>query len=108
MIRDRLLSESEDDLDGDIPEDIEKAIDEILSGKDRPNVRNPKRFENDGRDDSEVLPEEDENGNPIDYTEHDVNPKPPKQPRDGRRVVTGGDGSVYYTTDHYKTFIRVR
>lgn len=28
--------------------------------------------------------------------------------RDGRRLVTGSDGSAFYTTDHYLSFIQIR
>jgi guanyl-specific ribonuclease Sa len=28
--------------------------------------------------------------------------------RGGERLVTGSDGSAYYTTDHYDTFVRFR
>jgi guanyl-specific ribonuclease Sa len=29
-------------------------------------------------------------------------------PRDASRVVTGSDGSAYYTSDHYDSFIMFR
>lgn len=42
----------------------------------------------------------------ITYKEYDVNPKTGAT-RDAERIVIGSDGSVYYTTDHYKTFTKL-
>jgi RHS repeat-associated protein len=84
--------------------DAEKALSEIESGADRPNVRNPNSFENDGRGGSEVLPTTDSEGNPIRYTEYTVNPREPGQALDGKRFVIGDDGSIYYTEDHFEHF----
>ncbi len=42
----------------------------------------------------------------VTYKEYDVNPKTGAT-RDGERIVIGSDGSVYYTTDHYKTFTKL-
>lgn len=42
------------------------------------------------------------------YREWDVNPKVKGQSRDDLRVVTGLDGSAYYTNDHYETFTMMR
>jgi hypothetical protein len=38
----------------------------------------------------------------------DVNPRMPNQDRDAERIVTGSDGSAWFTTDHYRTFHRIR
>ena len=38
----------------------------------------------------------------------DVNPKKNGQGRDAERIVTGNDGSAWYTLDHYDTFVRIR
>jgi len=38
----------------------------------------------------------------------DVNPKVPNLDRGLERIVTGSDGSAWYTTDHYHTFHRIR
>jgi hypothetical protein len=54
------------------------------------------------------LPTTDASGKPITYKEWDVNPKVPGQDRDDQRIVTGSDGSAYYTNDHYKTLHRIR
>jgi RHS repeat-associated protein len=42
------------------------------------------------------------------YREWDVNPPIAGQFRDGERVVTGLDGSAYWTGDHYGNFVRFR
>ncbi|WP_067886085.1 ribonuclease domain-containing protein [Nocardia vaccinii] len=54
------------------------------------------------------LPETDSSGKAISYREWDVNPKKRGQTRDAERIITGSDGSAYYTGDHYKTFTRMR
>ncbi|WP_338043821.1 ribonuclease domain-containing protein [Mycobacterium riyadhense] len=56
----------------------------------------------------QLLPARDASGNPITYKEWDVNPKVPNQDRDLERIITGSDGSAWYTTDHYRTFHRIR
>jgi len=37
-----------------------------------------------------------------------VNPRMPGKNRGPERLVTGSDGSAYYTADHYKSFIKIR
>ncbi|MGO8967782.1 MAG: ribonuclease domain-containing protein [Mycobacterium sp.] len=54
------------------------------------------------------LPTTDGSGKPITYQEWDVNPKAPGQNRGNERIVTGSDGSAWYTPDHYGTFQRLR
>ncbi|MEV0367833.1 ribonuclease domain-containing protein [Nocardia fusca] len=54
------------------------------------------------------LPAADSTGKGIKYQEWDVNPKKPGQSRDAERIVTGSDGSAWYTGDHYDTFTRMR
>ncbi|WP_280386228.1 ribonuclease domain-containing protein [Nocardia wallacei] len=54
------------------------------------------------------LPENDGSGNHIRYREWDVNPKQPGQSRDAERIVTGSDGSAWYTDDHYRSFTKMR
>ena len=65
-------------------------------------------YENDGRRGGEVLPKTDANGNPIRYTEHDVNPRPSSGNRDSLRFVRGSDGKTYMTDDHYRTFKEIK
>lgn len=54
------------------------------------------------------LPRRDRKGKPIRYREWDVNPKVQGRNRGAERLVTGSDGSAWYTADHYKTFKRIR
>ena len=61
-------------------------------------------FANDGREGSQILPGETSGGDPITYREWDVNPNVKGVDRGGERIVTGSDGSAYYTNDHYKWF----
>jgi|GEM_PF-431247 len=70
----------------------------------RPNGRT---FRNDGRGGGQVLPQQGPDGSSISYREWDVNPPGPSG-RDAVRVVTGSDGSAWYTSDHYNTFTRIR
>lgn len=53
------------------------------------------------------LPTSDSNGRSITYKEYDINNKAPNQDRDSFRFIKGSDGSVYYTNDHYGTFIKI-
>jgi len=50
----------------------------------------------------------DANGNVIKYKEFDVNNKELFEDRDNERFIHGSDGSVYYTNDHYETFIKIK
>lgn len=54
------------------------------------------------------LPATDAADKAIEYREWDVNPKQPGRSRDAERIVTGSDGSAWYTGDHYDTFTRMR
>lgn len=47
-------------------------------------------------------------GGRVVYQEWDVNPKKNGQGRDAERIVTGNDGSAWYTLDHYDSFTRIR
>lgn len=95
--------DAKNSLEDSIPDDIQEALDEVESGKDRPNVPNPHPYANDGRGGSHTAPGTDADGNPIKYMQHYVNPKPPKQDRDKKRILMGSDGSRWYTLDHADT-----
>ncbi len=45
---------------------------------------------------------------PITYQEWDVNRKVSGVNRGAERLITGSDGSAYYTSDHYRTFTKIR
>ncbi|MCL2535992.1 MAG: ribonuclease, partial [Nocardiaceae bacterium] len=47
-------------------------------------------------------------GQKVRYQEWDVNRKQSGRGRDAQRIVTGSDGSAWYTDDHYETFARMR
>lgn len=55
-----------------------------------------------------LLPQTDAQGRRIKYREWDVNPLKPGVNRGAERLVTGSDGSAYYTDDHYKSFKKIR
>lgn len=55
-----------------------------------------------------VLAASDANGKPITYRVWDVNIKQPGKPRDAERIVTGDDGSAWYSSDHCRTFTQMR
>ena len=56
----------------------------------------------------EDLPTKTSSGIPITYKEFDVNNKIPGIARDSERFLYESDGSVYYTSDHYTTFIKIQ
>lgn len=53
------------------------------------------------------LPQKTAAGQKISYREWDVHEKIPGQNRGAERLVTGSDGSAWYTKDHYQTFLRI-
>lgn len=54
-----------------------------------------------------ALPGTDAAGNSVTYREWDVNPYVKGVDRGTERLVTGSDGSAYYTDDHYGTFLQL-
>lgn len=54
------------------------------------------------------LPLKDNAGNSVEYHEYDINNRLLNSKRDAERFVRGSNGSVYYTNDHYLTFVRIR
>jgi len=53
------------------------------------------------------LPKKDASGKKIKYREWDVHPKIKGKNRGAERLVTGSDGSAYFTGDHYSTFEKI-
>src|SRR5262249_48460094 len=51
------------------------------------------------------LPRVDSSGNPITYREWGTVQSPSNPKPGGERIVTGSDGSIYYTPTHYQYFI---
>ncbi|MET9029810.1 ribonuclease domain-containing protein [Nocardia sp. NPDC004168] len=92
-----------------VPERAYVTLREIDAGRwpgsaNAPGTKGGERWQNRGGD----LPAADGSGKPIIYQEWDVNPKQSGRSRDAERIVTGSDGSAWYTGDHYKTFTRMR
>ncbi|MFG3617968.1 ribonuclease domain-containing protein [Nocardia sp. NPDC047654] len=92
-----------------VPERAYVTLREIDAGRwpgsaNAPGTKGGERWQNRGGD----LPAADGSGKPITYQEWDVNPKQSGRSRDAERIVTGSDGSAWYTGDHYKTFTRMR
>jgi ribonuclease T1 len=65
-------------------------------------------FHNLGEGGGHPLPTTDDNGRPIRYQEWDIHPKRAGRNRGAERLVTGSDGSAYFTADHYRNFTRIR
>jgi hypothetical protein len=53
-----------------------------------------------------LLPSTDAAGSPITYKEYDRFPYTPGVGRGTDRIVIGSDGSRYFTSDHYETFVK--
>jgi len=96
-----------------IPQNVRDTLNQIDAGNwpgsaNAPGTRGGSGFRNVTPDGQHPLPTTDASGKPITYQEWDVNPRAPGQDRDTERIVTGSDGSAWYTTDHYHTFHRIR
>jgi guanyl-specific ribonuclease Sa len=83
-----------------------KHIDE--TGKPLKDYEGGRTFLNLGKNGEESLPRRDSRGKAISYHEWDVNPHIPGRNRGTERLITGSDGSAYYTADHYKTYTKIR
>jgi hypothetical protein len=83
-------------------------LDEKGKGSAKPGYKGSGKYKNKPTGSAEKLPEVDANGDPITYQEWDINPYVEGQNRGLERVVTGDDGSAYYTDDHYDSFTRIR
>jgi RHS repeat-associated protein len=93
---------------GPAPRNATETLEDIdRTGRPPAGTQGGQTFQNDGRGGGQILPRADAKGNPIIYREWDVNPSG-GGPRGPERIVTGSDGSAYYTADHYQTFIRMR
>lgn len=55
-----------------------------------------------------LLPQKSESGQRINYQEWDVHEHIEGQNRGAERLVTGDDGSAYFTDDHYDSFKKIR
>jgi RHS repeat-associated protein len=92
-----------------VPQNAKDTLEQVeKTGKPPQGYEGGKTFSNDGRGGGQVLPKTDAAGKPISYKEYDINPKQPGVNRGAERIVRGSDGSAYYTSDHYKTFVRIK
>lgn len=92
-----------------VPVRVTDTLEQIDSGRwpeaaNAPGTRGGDTFRN--REGN--LPATSANGRRITYKEWDVNPKERGRGRDAERIVTGSDGSAWYTQDHYQTFTQIR
>ena len=109
-----------DEYTGTIPDDVVPTAKSLYetgevhwTGRDyKPegfgNVPDPLPFDN---KEARILPTHDYAGNEIDYTKYRVRrlARTANQVNDpgAERLIVGSDGSMYYTPDHYKTFVRI-
>ena len=122
-----------EDYQGQIPQDtaehLGQAVQKIMkdgSPPHYPGANEGRKFENhpmDGEGVGDILPTIDVEGNPITYTEMDFMAPQPKIGENGKvglkpngepettrgddRLVVGSNGSIYYSPDHYHTFILI-
>jgi len=98
---------------GELPSWLPRGVRDVLDHIDRTGVsfreyKGKSKFMNDGRSANEVLPRSTPSGEPVTYEKWDVHPRRAGASRGAERLVTGSDGCVYYTSDHYVSFRRVR
>ncbi len=87
-----------------VPKEAKKTYNYVRKHNGRPpnGYVGGNKFANDGRFGGEVLPRT------TLYREYDIYPRIRGINRGGERIVIGGDGSGWYTPDHYMTFLRFR
>jgi guanyl-specific ribonuclease Sa len=92
-----------------VPAKVQRVLHHIDKTGEAPDgYEGGRTFLNMGRNGEESLPRRDDHGRPIRYREWDVNPHLRGHNRGAERLVTGSDGSAYYTADHYRTFMKIR
>lgn len=101
-------SATETTTTAEIPDHVRATLALIDAGEwpeaaDAPGTRGGSVF----RNNEGLLPATSAAGRIV-YREWDVNPKAPGRSRDAERIVTGSDGSVWYTDDHYRSFVQIR
>jgi ribonuclease T1 len=88
-----------------IPERVQRVLEHVDRHGDAPDgYEGGRTFGNFER----RLPLTDGTGRRFRYREWDVNPLRPGANRGPERLVTGSDGSAYFTDDHYRTFRKIR
>ncbi|MCU7829567.1 MAG: RHS domain-containing protein [Candidatus Thiodiazotropha sp. (ex Myrtea sp. 'scaly one' KF741663)] len=94
---------------GVIPDKVSDVLKQIKERNGSPprGYKGGRKYENDGRANSQKLPKLDSQGRQVTYKEYDVNPYKKGTNRGAERIVRGSDGTSYYTPDHYRTFIKI-
>lgn len=93
----------------DVPAYVTHVLDVIDSTGAAPSgYQGGRTFSNDGRGGGERLPQRDDQGRSLSYREWDVQPYQRGVNRGAERLVTGSDGSAYFTEDHYDSFEKIR
>ena len=94
---------------GPAPENAWKVLESVGSrNSSLPGYKGGGAFANDGRAGSQVLPRATSAGDAVKYQEWDVNSFVKGVNRGTERLVTGSDGSAFYTNDHYLSFVQFR
>jgi large repetitive protein len=94
---------------GPAPENAWNTFERVQSkGSPLPGYKGGSAFANDGRAGGQILPSTTTEGGTVTYREWDVNPYIKGVDRGPERIVTGSDGSAYYTNDHYNSFTQFR
>ncbi|PPI51917.1 hypothetical protein C5D35_10880 [Rathayibacter toxicus] len=94
---------------GPIPERPTTLLERLdTTGEKFPNIRGGQTYKNKPWKDCTLLPQSTPAGTGISYKEYDINLRIPGKDRDMERLITGDDGSAYYTNNHYHTFIQIR
>ena len=85
--------------------DLKPTLDRIISGEKYPHRNDGSIFQNrpDKLTGKTGLPPQ-----PLGYYKEYVHPTPNIQGPGPQRIITGEKGEIYYTNDHYKTFIRIK
>lgn len=106
---DRATSVSSDESPGSVPSRVTHTLSLIDAGDwpeaaHAPGTHGGTTF----RNNEGHLPARSAHGTKVSYKEWDVNAKKPGHGRDAERIITGSDGSAWYTADHYETFTKIR
>jgi len=117
----RILEANE--YQGMIPSQVKDGATHIWKEGDIPRdgewrkLEKPKLYNNEPENGSSgnILPTKDVNGNGITYTEYNAIPRAKHIQENGKaiapqtkhRIIVGSNGSIYYSPDHYHTFIRL-
>ncbi|MBY8887322.1 DUF6531 domain-containing protein [Streptomyces sp. PTM05] len=100
-------------IPSEVPEESKAVLQDIRefgveaqgAGPQRMGPSLPKTFSNSGKGGAYKLPGFDSTGKPIRYLEWGTVQSAQNPKWGGERIVTGSDGSAYYTPTHYQTFI---